>query len=81
MNYLLPINIQSLLDFAVSVILLLSTLTVKDPYKIHNDGIIGWMECRMWNTKFLLWGLFISSTWNIVALTFERFISFYLFLA
>ena len=63
---------QSLLDFSVSVVLLLSTLTVKDPYKVHNGGILGWMECRMWNTKFLLWGLFVSSTWNIVLLTFER---------
>ena len=26
----------------------------------------------MWNTKFLLWGLFKSSTWNLVVLTFER---------
>ena len=63
---------QSLLDFAVSMILLLSTLTVRDPYRVHSDGIAGWIECRIWNTKFFLWGLFVSSTWNIVVLTIER---------
>ena len=71
---ILHLIFQSLLDFVVSVVLLLSTVTVKDPYKVYNEGILGWMECRMWNTKFLLWGLFTSSTWNIVALTFERFV-------
>ena len=65
---------QSLIDFAVSLVLLLSTLTVRDPYLIHNDGVLGWMECRMWNTKFLLWGLFKSSTWNLFVLTFERYL-------
>ena len=63
---------QSLIDFAVSMVLLLSTLTVRDPYIIHNDGVLAWVECRMWNSKFLLWGLFKSSTWNLVVLTFER---------
>ena len=61
-----------MIDFAVSVVLLTSTITVKDPYKVHNVGILGWIECRVWNTKLLLWGLFTSSTWNIVVLTFER---------
>ena len=62
---------QSLLDLAVSFILLLTTLTIKDPFKIHNIGILGWLECRLWNTKSLLWGLFKSSTWNLVALTLK----------
>ena len=64
--------LQSLIDLAVSFVLLLTTLTIKDHFKIHNNGILGWMECRLWNTKSLLWGLFKSSTWNLVALTFER---------
>ena len=29
----------------------------------------------MWNTEFILWGLFLSSTWNIVSLTFERYVA------
>ena len=55
-----------------STVLLLTTLTIRDTYSLHNDGILGTIECVMWNTKFMLWGLFASSTWNIVALTFER---------
>ena len=65
-------SFQSFLDFAVSMVLLLSTLTVKDPYKVHSEGIVGWIECRIWNTKFFLWGLFYSSTFNIIVLTIER---------
>ena len=66
--------LKSILDFAVSIVLLLLTLTVEDSYKVKNNGVLGWIECRLWNTEFLLWGLFGSSTWNIVLLTLERFV-------
>ena len=64
---------QSLIDFAASVILFFTTLTMKNAYNVHNGGILGSMECRMWNTKSFLWGVLVSSTWNIVFLTFERY--------
>ena len=57
---------------AASTVLLLTTLIIRDTHSLHNDGILGTIECVMWNIKFMLWGLFASSTWNIVALTFER---------
>ena len=66
------LKLQSLIDLVVSVILLTSTLTVTDTHTLHNDGILGEIECRLWNTKLFLWGFFISSTWNMVSLTFER---------
>ena len=62
---------QSLLDFAVSVFLLLSTLTMKNRYKVHSQGIVAWIECRIWNSKLFLWVFFVSSTWNTVVLTIE----------
>ena len=31
--------------------------------------------CRLWFTKMPLWGLLVSSTYNIVALTVERFLA------
>ena len=37
------------------------------------------MECYLWNTEFLTYGLFLSSTWNIVILTVERFLSSFCF--
>ena len=65
---------QSLLDFAVSVILLLKTLTVKNTNFIHNSGLHGEIECRLWNTELFLWGLIDSSTWNLVQITIERLV-------
>ena len=66
------LTFQSLLDFAVSVILLLKTLTVKDTHFIHSSGLRGEIECRLWNTELFLWGLFDSSIWNLVQITIER---------
>ena len=63
---------QSLLDFSCSSALLVSTVTITDFYKIHNTGILGWMECHLWNNELLSFGFFLSSTWNIVVLTVER---------
>ena len=55
-----------------STVLLLITLTITDVYSLYNDGILGVIECTMWNSKFLMWGFFLSSTINIVAVTIER---------
>ena len=63
---------QSVIDLAVSVVLLLVTLSIKDTYSTRNSGILGFIECTMWNNQFLLWALFVLSTWNIVTMTFER---------
>ena len=54
----------------------MSTVTITDFYKVHNTGILGWIECHLWNNELLPFGLFLSSTWNIVILTVERFVSF-----
>ena len=74
---LIPSNIlnemfQSLIDLVVSIILLTSTFTVRDTHTLYNDGILGEIECRLWNTQMFLWGFLTSSTWNMVSLTFER---------
>ena len=67
---------QSLLDCASALVFLISTVTIADVYKIHNTGILGWIECHLWNSELIYFGLFVSSTWNIVVLTIERFVSF-----
>ena len=64
---------QSSIDVAASVVLLLSTLTIKDPYQVWNTGILASLECRLWNTEFLLWSLFISSTYHMIMMTVERY--------
>ena len=52
--------------------LLLVTLLIRDTHVIHQTGVLGEIECRVWNSQAILWGLFDSSTWNLVTLTFER---------
>ena len=69
-----PLVLQSLLDFTSSLLLLVSTRTITDFKKVYHTGIIGWMECHIWKTEFIHYGLFLSSTWNIVILTIERFV-------
>ena len=63
---------QSFLDLAVSIVLLLTSLTIRNAYVVRTTGLWASIECGMWNSKLLLWGFLISSTWNIVAGTFER---------
>ena len=53
-------------------VLLLNSLAIRDAYSLYNDGFLGTIECILWNFKFLMWGLFFSSTINIVAVTVER---------
>ena len=61
-----------MIDFDVAVVLLFTTLTIEDQLILRSTGILASLECRLWNTQLLLWGFFLCSTWNIVALTFER---------
>ena len=63
---------QSLLDLAVSIVLLLNNVTLKDAFAVKSTGIMASIECGVWNSQLLLWGFLISSTWNIVMGTFER---------
>ena len=64
---------QSIIDFFASIILLMSSFTLENTSTVRRDGILGQLECRLWNTEFFLWALFFASTWNIVAMTIERF--------
>ena len=54
--YFKNIILKSLLDFAVSTVLLLVALTVKDYYVVENTGVLGWIECRLWKTDFFILG-------------------------
>ena len=74
------LQFQSLLDFCASVILLSSSLTVTDHYFVQDDGTVGWMQCHIWNNKFLLWAFFGCSTleycfinnWKVITLQQKR---------
>ncbi len=66
------IFLQSSVDFLCSLMLCVTSLTVVNAGKLHSSGWLGEVECKLWNNKFFLWGPLISSTWNLVFLTFER---------
>ncbi|NJL80252.1 MAG: G-protein coupled receptor, partial [Richelia sp. SM2_1_7] len=38
-------------------------------------GILGDLYCKIWATKLFLWGFLVSSTYNLVALTVERYLA------
>ena len=44
--------------------LLLFSLTIKDQTKTRSDGILGHLECHLWNSDFLLWGGLLMSGLN-----------------
>ena len=66
------LSFQSLADLFCSFILLLFALTIKDQTKTMSDGMLGVLECHLWNSDYLLWGGLLTSTWNLVCLTIER---------
>ena len=65
-------SLQSFLDLFVSMLLLVITVTIHDMYMVRSSGILGIVECYMWNSQIFLWAGFVASSWNIVSMTFER---------
>ncbi|XP_071798786.1 alpha-1A adrenergic receptor-like [Asterias amurensis] len=64
---------QALIDFLGSIVLLLnSVIPIPDPLP---PGAGGALLCRLWESGFLYWEFFISSTFNLVALTLERYLA------
>jgi len=66
---------QSLIDATVATFLFLTTL-LQDDKQPRTPG--NWADealCRLWFTKMPLWGMLVSSTYNIVSLTIERFLA------
>ena len=66
---------QSLIDASVATFLFLTTV-LQDDRQPRTRG--NWADealCRLWFTKMPLWGLLVSSTYNVVSLTAERFLA------
>ena len=64
---------QSSIDFFASFfILLMNTLRDSSP-EVLGDGTAQELWCRLWMTKWPLFGTFMSSTLNLVAMTYERY--------
>lgn len=65
---------QSMIDFTSSL-LLIGDATTKfvAGYEVGMKGLAGDVYCRLWLNSILLWGMLVSSTYNLIAITIERY--------
>ena len=63
---------QSIVDLLVALFLILTVATVKHSYKL--DGLWGELVCKFWLTSMPMWMAVMASTYNLVALTLERYL-------
>ena len=59
---------QSIIDGCASVVLTVSTFVTTDLYT-------GELYCKLWASQILLWGLMMSSTYNLMAISIERYLA------
>ncbi|XP_070538693.1 allatostatin-A receptor-like [Ptychodera flava] len=61
---------QSAIDMvsAIAFVVLYLGPTIKLPLNVLGDFI-----CRIWASEYVLWAMFVASTFNLVALTLDRF--------
>ncbi|XP_022093721.1 prolactin-releasing peptide receptor-like [Acanthaster planci] len=64
---------QALIDLLGSFVVVVDSLVpVPDPLP---RGTIGVLVCRLWLSGYFKWALFVSSTFNLEALTLERYLA------
>ena len=63
---------QSVIDFCASIFLIFDTTSFA--LVTSFEGWSGELTCRLWSSAFLLWGTFISSTYNLVVISLERYL-------
>ncbi|KAK2154720.1 hypothetical protein LSH36_259g01011 [Paralvinella palmiformis] len=64
---------QSVMDTLVSLFLILTTVFEDDSSKFST--FVDEMFCKFWLTKLWLWSAIVSSTYNLLALTMERYLA------
>ena len=62
---------QSLIDFVTACVLVITQVT--DDISWAKNDLEAYLFCRMWLGKWVLWGLFVASTYNLLVLTMERY--------
>ncbi|XP_038048202.1 cholecystokinin receptor type A-like [Patiria miniata] len=62
---------QAVIDFFGSVVIILQTdVSLPDPLP---SGATGWIWCHIWISHFMTMMFFVSSTFNLLAVTLERY--------
>ena len=72
-NYLI-IN-QSVIDFLASVFLLLTRVFDNNKPLISDNHVLMVLHCFIWRTAVLSWWPFVASTFNLIAISVERFVA------
>ncbi|CAH1800550.1 unnamed protein product, partial [Owenia fusiformis] len=62
---------QSFIDTSTSLILITSTLF--DDINTVPKGLPAHIFCVLWMSKFFLWSMLVTSTYNLVAMTIEKY--------
>ena len=65
---------QSILDGLTSAVLVLTSLLRSDLMS-RMDSVSAELFCRLWLSQILLWGLMTSSTYNLMAISVERYLA------
>ncbi|KAK2183266.1 hypothetical protein NP493_316g02109 [Ridgeia piscesae] len=65
---------QSVIDLLSSVFIIATTLTVDTGIR-RLSGFADELYCRFWISGYVIWSLFLSSTYNLVLLTLERYMA------
>lgn len=62
---------QSAIDWVASLLLIANAPTLADPRS--PPGVAGQLWCRLWVSNYLLWSVLSSSSFNLIAITIERY--------
>jgi hypothetical protein len=65
---------QSVIDAASSLFVIAQQTTNFFKIPVYAGKPASETFCRVWYTQSFMWGLFVSSTYNLVALTVERYL-------
>ena len=65
---------QSAIDLMASLFILITTMPTTKP-SINLTGLMGDLYCRFWLSDLPLWSLLTSSSYSLMAMTFERYMS------
>ena len=71
MTNVLIIN-QSCIDTMASLVMVAHSTS--QYYTGGYVGIWGLLRCKLWTNKWLMWHMFVTSTYNLVFLTMERYV-------
>lgn len=66
---------QSIIDMLASIMMILTAATDYLNTLTYTDSIRDQFICRFWLSRYPLWGLMVSSTYSIMALSVERYIA------